>query len=408
MPTLPRLRAGLDIIPSPDGDRPGFAVRDPYRYTDTVLFIPAVWAAALACLDGGHTELDVQEVMTRQLGRLVFSSDVRAMVDTLQAHGFLETEEYAQRREQKHAGFRAAASREAVHPGTAYPATEAEARRFFAGFLEPASPEGLAPGALGIAAPHVSIEGGRACYSAAYSPLARHPELAGRTIVVLGTSHYGQPETFGLTRKPFVTPLGRLAVDTRLVDWLEAHGGSAVTTEDYCHAIEHSIEFQCLFLQQSLGNEARILPVLCGSFTQALRSGRFPESQSELARFFEALQEMAEREGNNLFWVLGIDLAHVGRRYGDPFAAVAGQGRLLKVADEDRRRIALVCDGDAAGFFELVAADEDELNWCGFSALYAFLKALPGARGRLLRYEQWNIDPQSVVTFASLQLSAET
>ena len=89
MPTLPRLRGGLDIIPSPDGDRPGFVVRDPYRYADAVLFIPAVWAAALAYLDGGHTELDVQEVMTRRLGRLVFSSDVRAMVDTLQAQGFL-------------------------------------------------------------------------------------------------------------------------------------------------------------------------------------------------------------------------------------------------------------------------------------------------------------------------------
>jgi hypothetical protein len=47
----------------------------------------------------------------------------------------------------------------------------------------------------------------------------------------------------------------------------------------------------------------------------------------------------------------------------------------------------------------------DELNWCGYSALYTFARALPRARGRILRYEQWNIDPQSVVSFASLEFS---
>jgi hypothetical protein len=32
---------------------------------------------------------------------------------------------------------------------------------------------------------------------------------------------------------------------------------------------------------------------------------------------------------------------------------------------------------------------------------------VPAARGRLLRYEQWNIDPESVVSFAAMEFHGE-
>jgi hypothetical protein len=112
---------------------------------------------------------------------------------------------------------------------------------------------------------------------------------------------------------------------------------------------------------------------------------------------------MAEQHASQLFWVLGIDLAHLGRRYGDPFEAVADQGPMAVVGEQDQRRLELACAGDAPGFFDLVKTNGDELKWCGYSPLYTFLKAVPRARGRVLRYEQWNIDPQSVVSFAGLE-----
>src|SRR3990172_11849834 len=74
---LPRLRAALDFLPSPEANRPGLLIRDPLRYTDTVLYLPPAWAAALRCLDGEHTELDVQELLTRASGQLVFSAEIR-------------------------------------------------------------------------------------------------------------------------------------------------------------------------------------------------------------------------------------------------------------------------------------------------------------------------------------------
>jgi hypothetical protein len=79
---------------------------------------------------------------------------------------------------------------------------------------------------------------------------------------------------------------------------------------------------------------------------------------------------------------------------------------MLEVAARDKTRLERVCAGDAGGFLDLVTPSGDDLNWCGYSALYTFLRAMPQARGRVLRYEQWNIDPQSVVSFAGMEFGA--
>jgi AmmeMemoRadiSam system protein B len=394
-------------MPSPEAGRPGLVLRDPFRYTDKILLVPPALTAGLRCLDGEHTELDMQEALTRATGELVFSDKVREFVGLLQEQGFLETEEFYRLRDRKQAEFQAATERLPVHAGQAYPATASEVRRQFEAYFHAIpEPDGLSPNLLGVAAPHVSPEGGRNCYAATYRALANRPELANRTFVVLGTSHFGQPERFGLTRKPFVTPLGTLEVDQELVDWLVQHGGEAVSAEDYCHAIEHSIEFQCVFLHYALDGRLKIVPILCGPFVESLQTGRPPEDNSVVARFFETLGELARTHADRLFWVLGVDLAHVGRRYGDAFSAVADQGRMVAVAEEDHERLAALCAGDLDRIFELAGRKDDDLKWCGYSALYTFARAVPRARGRVLRYEQWNIDPQSVVSFASLEFFA--
>jgi AmmeMemoRadiSam system protein B len=205
-----------------------------------------------------------------------------------------------------------------------------------------------------------------------------------------------------LTRKPFVTPYGEAMTDLGLVKRLEAEAGPAVMMEDYCHAVEHSIEFQVVFLQHVYGPQVRILPILCGSYARSILQGGRPEDSEEVRRFLSSLGEMAAREGERLFWVLGIDMAHMGRRYGDPFAAKANQGQMAAVAARDQARIERVGEGDEAGFWDQVRDNHDDLKWCGSSPLYTFLTAVPQARGKLLCYEQWNIDEESVVTFSAL------
>jgi len=265
----------------------------------------------------------------------------------------------------------------------------------------PADPLELPGSLVGIAAPHVSFEGGWRCYAKAYQALPE--DFAGRVFVILATSHYGTPNRFGLTRKPFRTPLGEAPCATEIVDWLAQRAPASVELEDYCHATEHAAEFQVVFLQHRFYPGIRIVPILVGAFLPAGPNQRLPEETPSVGQFFEALKELGEREAGQLVWVLGIDLAHIGRRYGDPFDARADEGFMVTVAGLDRERLSLVAQGDATSFWALLGRDwNDELKWCGSSALYTFLRANPAARGQLLDYGQWNIDERSVVTFGAL------
>jgi AmmeMemoRadiSam system protein B len=402
---LPRLRSDLDVMPSPAPEHPGLLLRDPFRYSEAILVIPPPLLGVLSCLDGEHSEADAMELLSRQLGASPPKELLDHVVGTLQANGFLETQEFYQMCQSRHAEFRELPERRAAHAGSAYPDRPEALRGELNGYFEAAGPRADGDGLIGLAAPHVSPFGGWQCYTSAYAQLAVAP--ANRTYVVLGTSHYGQPERFGMTRKPFVTPYGTLPVDTAMVDWIAARAGQAVIMEDYCHSIEHSIEFQCVFLQHMLGPEVRILPVLCGSFLESLLSGRPPENNPVLQRFFETLGELAEREGSRLFWVLGVDLAHIGRRYGDPFEVQAEQGRMKDIRQRDLERLEHLCQGEAEAFFSLVHPNQDELRWCGYAPLYTFLKAVPPARGSLLHYQQWSIDEQSVVSCAALRFTRQ-
>ena len=220
---------------------------------------------------------------------------------------------------------------------------------------------------------------------------------------ILGTSHYGEPDKFGLTRKPYVTPFGDAVTDVALVDELAAAAPGAVRMEDYCHAVEHSIEFQVLFLKYLYGPNIRVLPILCGSFARSIYQGGNARRQRRMSTILRARWAIiAAREGNRLFWVLGIDMAHMGRRYGDQLTARADAGEMQAVAERDRVRIERMNEADAAGFWSLVQENHDDLKWCGSSPIYTFLKTVPQARGTLRRYQQWNIDEQSVVSFAAI------
>jgi MEMO1 family protein len=266
--------------------------------------------------------------------------------------------------------------------------------------IVPPNPQPL----IGIAAPHVSPSGGVQCYAAAYNRLrGLKDQLRGKTIVILGTSHYGEPDKFGLTRKGFQTPYGTIQTDTELVDWLIERAGDSINIEDYCHSVEHSIEFQALFLRHVLGTNFKILPVLCGAFLQSFLSGKPPEAEDNNRRFFEALGEMAQLHKDRLFWTLGIDLAHIGQRYGDAMEARAEQGFMQEVRAKDLERLRHVVEGNSGELLEMVLPNYDELKWCGFAPIYTFMQAVPGARGNIMLYDQWNIDPASVVSFTAME-----
>jgi predicted class III extradiol MEMO1 family dioxygenase len=414
-PILPRLRGDLDFHRSPLPDRPGLLLRDPLRYSDAAIVVPPILDRCLTCFDGAHSSIDLHGMLAGLTGRgdLGFVAD--ELVRGLSEAGFLDDDIFRALRDGRHDAFARADVRPAAFAGGGYPAERsalADTIASWIGRTGNASGSSEAPerGELvAIAAPHVSPAGGTETYGAAYRAL--DPQLGDRTFVILGTSHYGQPNRLGLTRKSFHTPLGQATTDTGLVDELARKAPAGMLVEDYCHAVEHSIEFQVLFLQSVFGASVRILPVLCGPFVcePSLRSGRSgtarsrPEDDPELARALGALGELQARQGPRLFWVLGVDMAHMGQRYGDTLGVQARDGFMTDVAVRDHSRLDRIAQGDAKGFWDLVhERGADDLKWCGSSPLYSFLRACPGSRGRILHYDQWNIDEASVVTFAAL------
>lgn len=392
---LPRLRMNLEFMPSPLEDRPGLLIRDSFGYSDATLIIPPPLVHCLEFFDGEQSELDLRAELVRLTGELDVSKIQLHLSETLSRAGFLENDVYHQLREERHHAFLQAPVREAMHAGTGYPLDFDETHQVMREYMAGAMPAPAAP-VIGIAAPHVSPFGGYQSYRDAYSALKPEDDV---TYVVLGTSHYGEPDRFGVTRKNFVTPFGEARTNLDLVNELAAQ--PAALMEDYCHAIEHSIEFQVLFLQHLFGANISVLPILCGSFVRSILSGGKPEDDEGVRRFFDALGEIAARN-SKLRWVLGIDMAHMGARYGDRFAAQMDQGEMLQVAARDKERIKCVTSGDPDGFWSRVQENRDDLKWCGSSPVYTFLKAVPEARGELRRYQQWNIDPQSVVSFAAI------
>jgi MEMO1 family protein len=396
---LPPLRRALDLMPSPDPRMPGVLVRDPFRYTDAILVLPPALVSCLLLFDGEHDEGDLREALVRVTGDLEVGSLLDHLTRSLREAGFLEDDTFAALRERRHRAFAAAPVRPAVHAATAYPADPGELRQTLDRYLDEAPQPAAGDGLLGIAAPHVSPEGGWRSYAAAYAGLRGLDR--GRTFVVLGTSHYGEPGRFGLTHKPYATPLGETTPDPALVNTLAEAGGPAACLEDYCHAVEHSIEFQVVFLQHLFGGDVAVVPILCGPFDTA---AGLPEEDPDVGVFLSVLQDATRTAGDRIVWVMGVDMAHVGRRYGDRLDARAGEGAMVAVESRDRERCDRLSATDAAGFWRLLSP-QDDLKWCGSSPLYTFLKAAEPSSGRLLHYQQWNIDPRSVVSFAALTFS---
>ncbi len=398
---LARLRSSLDFMPSPVAERPGLLMRDPFQYSDATLIIPPALVACLEFFDGNHSELDLRAALVKVTGDLDVSALVSHLTETLSKAGFLEDETFARLKDQAERAFAEAPVREPVHAGSGYPADKDELSATFSEYMEGAASVSGTRRAMAIAAPHVSPFGGIEAYRAAYSALT--PDDAERTFVILGTSHYGAPDRLGITRKPFVTPFGETVTDTEIVDRIAREARNGALLEDYCHAVEHSIEFQVVFLQHLFGPRVRIVPILCGSFARSIYRGGLPEDDEAVRRTLGALGELAAREGDRLLWVLGVDMAHMGRRYGDSFEAKAGRAEMEEVERRDRSRIDRMAQGDAQGFWNLVQENRDDLKWCGSAPIYTFLRVAPQARASLLQYQQWNIDEQSVVSFAGLR-----
>src|ERR1022692_3317980 len=137
----------------------------------------------LRCFDGRQTDLDLRSMLVRITGDLQVTELEQHLIETFTSAGFLEDQTFPQMKAGRQRKFAEAPNREPAHAGGAYPLETAALRETMARYMDGALPSRGRPappgGLCGIAAPHVSPEGGWQSYRAAYQALG--PELKDRT-----------------------------------------------------------------------------------------------------------------------------------------------------------------------------------------------------------------------------------
>jgi AmmeMemoRadiSam system protein B len=389
-----------------DGER-RIALRDPAGYSDQVAVFPLPLLDLVSLFDGEHRVADIQEILRARHGEAPTAEQIGGLIGQLDEAGFLESPRFAARRQALEEAFRRSPVRPAVHAGGAYAAGAAELGAQIDGFF--VHPEGPgtpprrptaspAPPLRGLIAPHIDYHRGGPVYAWAYRELVERTDAD--LFVILGTCHAGMADPFSLTRKPYDTPLGAVPTDLGFCEALLRRYGQDLLGSELAHRNEHSIEFQAVMLRHVLGARPfSIVPVLASYLHEAVWTRGDPERDPRVPRFIEALLETMAASRRRVCLIAGVDLAHVGPRFGDPDPNT--EASLTTVEAADRDMLEAVTAGDPTAFFASVAHDQDRRRICGLSPIYTFLRALPGATGRLLRYQQWP-DPAGAVSYCAV------
>jgi AmmeMemoRadiSam system protein B len=398
---LPKLRS-IEAFPVEVDGRKLICLRDPLQYATETLLVPYPAFVVLTLLDGAHSILDIQEAFAQRFGTIISSEEIHELLATLDRHHYLDSARFAARRAAVVAAFRAEPLRPAAHAGASYPDDPAALRRHLDGFFTAVRSSPAPRGRLrGLIAPHIDLRVGGAAYGHAYRTLADTADA--ERFVILGTAHQSGATLFTATRKDFATPLGTVATDRDFLDRLARRAPDDLYADEILHRTEHAVEFQVVMLQHVLGGRRpfTVVPILVTSFHEMIARRRAPGDDPRVAGFVAALRETLAEDGRPTALVAGVDLAHVGEKFGDP-EGLAPEF-LAATEAKDRRLIAALEAADRDAFFAATAEDGDRTRICGFSPLYTLLSLIDGARGRLLCYDRTRDEAtRSSVSYASL------
>jgi MEMO1 family protein len=382
-------------------------LQDPQNIGEKALFLPPPLYFIVSLFDGQHSILDIQAEYMRRFGEFLYTEKLQEIISQLDEALFLEGERFQEALRQKEEDFKKASFREAVFAGKSYEADPDRLRvqleRYFTGANGPGSlgEKNGENGLKGVIVPHIDFQRGGSCYAFGHREIWERN--SSHCFIIFGTAHTPMGNPFCLTRKDFVTPLGILNVDKELVDAIQSRYPGDLFKDEGVQRSEHSIEFQCVFLRYLYPepHPLKIVPILSGSFHEAIGRGISPKEIKPFRQFIDALKESVSSLGREVCYIASADLAHMGLQFGDPEGISEYDLRVISQEDRDMLECAEKMDGE--GFFSSISREKDRRRICGLPAIYSMLRILEAKEGRLLKYDQaFTPETQSVVTFASL------
>lgn len=401
---FPKLRWPLDLRIEKLAGQEVLIVRCPLGISEEPLLLVAAVAPIVASFEG---RLSVDEIHKQYAEHGLKREIITELVDLLDQKLFLASPRFYIAEKKIKEDFLASPLRPASLAGSGYARDAKALKKEIDSHLEVVAPQFQARPAqlLGLVAPHIDYRRGAHTYAQAYTHLKYEEH---DLYVLIGTSHQYSKLMFHLTLKDFANPLGTLPCDQDFVKKLAAlYGFQRSFADEILHRREHSLELQVPFLRRVAKNP-KIVPILVGSFHHMLGSGRPPSSYDQYDNFVEALAQCVKErisQGQKVLFVAGVDMAHVGRYFGDKGQLTP---EILKqIEKRDQLYLDCISRQDKLGLFTHIEEDQDARRICGFPTMYTVLDCLDkvGLRyeARLFGYKQAvDYDNDCAVTFAAM------
>ena len=399
----PKLR-GIEALPTEIDGSVVVVLRDPKRYVDNTLVISQAAALLVLMMDGERSLDEIHGEWSRATGNELPRQQLDDLVTKLDNAAFLENTRFEAVRDEKLQAFKELEVRQATHAGSAYAAVPDQLNQQFETWFEeaklsPATPNQASGRLRALFTPHIDFYRGGVTYARAYAHFLEH--AAADRYIVFGVSHQPMTQPFALTRKHFVTPLGQLDTDTKLVDQIASKTKTDFFADEWNHHAEHSLEFQAVCLSKCLGTDrpAQVIPILCSPPAETLEKGGPSLGQVDTYReFIDALKETLDEAGGSSVFIGAVDLSHVGLQFGDP--AITLQ-RKDEVATDDQALIERMLQHDKEGFMQLIQSQSNQNNVCGVAPIYTVLDLLPEHQTNQLDYQQWQGN-KSIVSYTAI------
>ncbi|MDR8392814.1 AmmeMemoRadiSam system protein B [Aliifodinibius sp. S!AR15-10] len=398
---LPRIRPELDIIPVENNGDSYLYFHDSMGYATDNFALNRQAGPLLSLLDGQKSI----EQLKPHLGEGVTADQLLEYIQFLDKNRLLLTPHFKQHADQVEEEYESSSVHSSITAGNSYPANPDELRTFLDDAFtkhENTDIDADSKGIKALYAPHIDPRVGLDSYVKAFSAIR---EMEPKRVVVLATSHYSgmhpdlyQDQPFIVSRKNFELPLGTIKADKTAIDELLQAEGLGVTGCDRAHRIEHSIELHLLFLSYLWDHDFEIVPVLVRGFDELLymEDGHLA---GQVEKFGNYLNEQFGEDNETLFLISG-DLAHIGKKFGDPEPA---SNMFSEVKSFDRMFMTYSEKGDRESMLNLMREQHDPYRICGFAPLYSFLNAIPDVKGEQLTYDLWDeTERESAVSFGSI------
>ncbi len=150
---------------------------------------------------------------------------------------------------------------------------------------------------LGIIVPHAGYIYSGQVAAFAYALLK---EKSPDTVVLIGPSHYTYFEGFALSdADSFDTPFGSIEIDKDFSEALVRNGEGLFDYVNSAHEKEHSIEVQLPFLQSTLINNFKIVPILTSE-----------QTLKPIQKAASIIKKTLSSHSKNVLFVISSDLSH--------------------------------------------------------------------------------------------------